>query len=422
MHTGRRQDMQRGECIMRACERFLKYVTVMTPSDEDSVSVPSSKCQFELADLLVKEMKQLGIEDAKTDDKCYVYGSIPAAEGCESSRRLGFIAHMDTVSDFAEHPVRPLIHEHYDGGTLMLGESGRVLSPEVFGHLSALKGRTLITSDGTTILGADDKAGIAAILTMAEELKKREIPHGKISIAFTPDEEIGRGAEHFDVGTFGADFAYTVDGGAEGEIEYENFNACEAVFQVKGINVHPGSAKDIMVNAGAVACEIQAMLPEKETPAHTEGYEGFYHLVKMNGNCEKAVLVYIVRDHDTGNFEKREQTLRRIEEKINKKYGKNTVELQIKEQYRNMAEKIRPCFHLIENAQKACENTGVKPRILPIRGGTDGARLSFMGLPCPNLGTGGYAFHGPYEHITAEGMDAVVEILLQLAELYGRNE
>lgn len=406
---------------MKAYERFLKYATVMTPSDEESAAIPSSKCQFTLAELLAEEMRQLGLSDVRVDEKCYVYGYLSATPGYEDRTRLGFISHMDTVSDFTEHPIQPVIHEHYDGGKLSLGESGRTLDPAVFTHLAKLKGRTLITSDGTTILGADDKAGIASILTMAEELEKKKIPHGKICIGFTPDEEVGRGADHFDVGNFSADFAYTVDGGAEGEIEYENFNACDAVFTVTGVNVHPGSAKDIMVNAGAVACEIQSRLPEQETPAHTEGYEGFYHLIKMEGSCEKATLSYIVRDHDGETFEKRKQTLREIAAEVNQKYGENTVSLHITDQYRNMAEKIKPCFHLIENARNACKEVGVTPKVLPIRGGTDGARLSFMGLPCPNLGTGGYAFHGPYEHITVEGMDKTVKILVQLAKIYGQK-
>ncbi len=407
---------------MRAYERFLKYAVVMTPSDEESASTPSSACQFSLAGLLANEMRELGIMDVTVDEKCYVYGNIPATKGFEDRMRLGFIAHMDTVSDFTEHQIHPLIHENYDGGALTLGTSGRSLDPSVFCHLPNLKGKTLITSDGTTILGADDKAGIASILTMAEELLEKNLPHGKICIAFTPDEETGRGADFFDVAHFGADFAYTVDGGAEGGIEYENFNACEAHFDIIGINVHPGSAKNIMVNAGTIACEIQSLLPKKETPEHTEDYEGFYHLTKLEGSCEKAALSYIVRDHDTGNFEKRKQTLLEIAASLNQKYGENTVMLYIKDQYRNMAEKIRPCFHLIENAQKACKNAGVEPHVLPIRGGTDGARLSFMGLPCPNLGTGGYAFHGPYEHITVEGMDKVVEILKEIVKIYSKRK
>lgn len=405
---------------MRAYERLLEYVKIKTPSDENSDSTPSSSCQFELAERLVEEMKELGIENAEVDSKCYVYGTIPATEGYEKCPGLGFIAHMDTVAEFTEHEIHPVLHKNYDGNSLTFDEGGRMLDTALFPHLKKLAGRTLITGDGTTILGADDKAGIAEIMTMAEQILQNDIPHGKICIAFTPDEEIGRGADAFDVKRFGADFAYTVDGGAEGEIEYENFNACEAVFEVRGVNVHPGSAKGIMINAAAVACEIQMMLPQEETPEQTEGYEGFYHLIRLNGSCEKAELVYIVRDHDADKFAQKQQKLKEIVTAMNHKYGEDTVRLQIREQYRNMAEKIRPCFHLIENAKKACEQVGVVPKVQPIRGGTDGARLSFMGLPCPNLGTGGYAFHGPYEHITAEGMDKSTAILVELVKQYSR--
>lgn len=405
---------------MRAYERLLEYVKIKTPSDENSDSTPSSTCQFELAERLVEEMKELGIEDAAVDSKCYVYGTIPATEGYEKCPKLGFIAHMDTVAEFTEHEIHPVLYKNYDGNSLTFDEGSKVLDTALFPHLKKLAGRTLITGDGTTILGADDKAGIAEIMTMAEQILQNDIPHGKICIAFTPDEEIGRGADAFDVKRFGADFAYTVDGGAEGEIEYENFNACEAVFEVRGVNVHPGSAKGIMINAAAVACEIQMMLPQEETPENTEGYEGFYHLTRMKGSCEKAELVYIVRDHDADKFAQKQQKLKEIVTAMNHKYGEDTVRLQIREQYRNMAEKIRPCFHLIENAKKACEQVGVVPKVQPIRGGTDGARLSFMGLPCPNLGTGGYAFHGPYEHITAEGMDKSTAILVELVKQYSR--
>lgn len=407
---------------MKAYERFLKYVQVNTPSDENSSSVPSSSCQLVLARALALEMKEMGIEDARAEDAGYVYGHIPASPGCETRPRLGFIAHMDTVSEFTSRPIVPLIHENYDGGVLPLGDSGRSLDPAMFAHLPELKGKTLITSDGTTILGADDKAGVAAILTMAENLLKSGAPHGPISIAFTPDEEVGRGTDHFDIPHFAADFAYTVDGGAEGEIEYENFNACEATFSITGVNVHPGSSKDIMVNAALIACEIQSLLPQTETPAHTEGYQGFFHLIRICGACEEAVLSYIVRDHDGKNFERRKEMLRAIETQMKEKYGDAAVTLHIRDQYRNMAEMIRPCFHLIENARRACGAAGVTPRVQPVRGGTDGARLSFLGLPCPNLGTGGYAFHGPYEHITVEGMDAVVRILEELVHIYAENQ
>ncbi len=399
-------------------ERFLKYVKVLTPSCYGSDTVPTSSCQFDLAEILVQEMYEIGIADARVDDKCYVYGSIPASEGYENVPAIGFIAHMDTVSDFATHAVKPVVVENYNGEDMALGESGRILKVSDFPHLSGLKGRTLITSDGTTILGADDKAGVAEILTMAETLIRDDIPHGKICIGFTPDEEVGAGADYFDVPGFGTDYAYTVDGGTEGEIEYENFNAASADFEIHGFNVHPGDAKNIMINAALVAMEVNGLLPSNETPRDTEGYEGFYHMQEMSGNVEKATLSYIVRDHDFESYEIRLDTLRGIERTVNEKYGEGTVILTIKEQYRNMAEKIRPCFHLIETAEKAVRQAGVTPEIVPIRGGTDGARLSYMGLPCPNLGTGGHAYHGPYEHITVEGMEKTVSILVEIVKLY----
>lgn len=403
---------------MRAYERLLRYVVVPTASDEDSDTVPTTKEQFQLAEILVEELKQLGLTDARVDEKCYVYASLPATEGCENAPAIGWVAHMDTVSDFADHEVKPEVHENYDGGTLPLGSSGRILDAKTFPHLPQLKGRTLITTDGTTILGSDDKSGLAEIMTMLEEIQTQKIPHGRLCIGFTPDEEVGAGADHFQVENFGAEYAYTVDGGAEGEIEYENFNAASAKIDVQGVNVHPGSAKDVMVNAAGVACEIQSLLPEAETPEHTDGYEGFFHLMKMTGDVAGAHLDYIVRDHDMDKFEEKKQLLTSITEQMNKKYGEGTVTLTLKDQYYNMEEKIRPCFHLIENAKKAAETVGIEPRIQPIRGGTDGSRLSFMGLPCPNLGTGGYAFHGPFEHVTAEGMDLVVKMLLEIVKIY----
>ena len=366
---------------MKAYERLLNYVKVSTPSDERSGTHPSSACQRVLAEQLVKEMKKLGVSDVRIDEKCYVYGKIPATKGYESKTKLGFIAHMDTVSDFADHAVNPVVHENYDGKDLKLSESGRTLETAVFPHLASLAGKTLITSDGTTVLGADDKAGVAEIMTLAEALLAGEFPHGQISIAFTPDE-------------------------------------AGAKFTVTGFNVHPGSAKDTMINAIAVASEIQSLLPEAESPRNTDGYEGFYHLTGMSGDVAHAESEYIIRDHDAEKFAAKEENLRRIEEEMNEKYGAGTVKLEIKEQYRNMSEKIRPCYHLIENAEEAARRAGMEPIILPIRGGTDGARLSFMGLPCPNLGTGGYAYHGPYEHITVEGMELTVAMLKELVKIY----
>ncbi len=405
---------------MRAYERLLNYVVIPTQSSEASDTTPSTPEQWNLAKVLVDELQALGLTDAFVDDKCYVYASIPATAGMENATVMGFIAHMDTAPDFAGAPVCPQVIEHYDGGDVALGESGRVLRVSDFAHLPQLAGRTLITTDGKTLLGADDKAGVAEIMTFAEQVLASDQPHGKICIAFTPDEEIGQGADAFDVARFGAQFAFTVDGGAEGEIEYENFNAAGAKFVVHGVNVHPGSAKDMMKNAALIGCELQNLLPANEIPSKTEGYEGFYHLTDMEGNVEKCTLSYIIRDHDAAQFEKRLAVLRGVADALNAKYGEGTVELTIREQYRNMAEMIKPCYHLIENALAAAKDVGIEPKLVPIRGGTDGARLSFMGLPCPNLGTGGYAFHGPFEHITAEGMDAVVAMLHAIVARYAK--
>lgn len=401
---------------MKAYERFLKYAKMYTTSDENSGTHPSSSIQFALAHLLVDELKAMGIS-AECDEYCYVYATIPATAGCENVPAIGFIAHMDTSPDFCGENVSPRIIENYDGEDVELGE-GRILKRSDFPHLAELKGRTLIVTDGKTLLGADDKAGIAEIMTLVATLIEKDLPHGKICIAFTPDEEIGEGADHFDVARFGADFAYTADGDAEGGIEYENFNAAGAVFEINGFNIHPGSAKDKMINASLIAMEINSLLPADEIPSKTEGYEGFFHLTDMEGCVERATVKYIIRDHSAESFAKRCELARQIEKKINAAYGEGTVVLTLKEQYRNMEEMIRPCFHVVETAKRATLEAGIEPIIKPIRGGTDGARLSFEGLPCPNLGTGGYAFHGPYEHITVEGMDKAVEILLGIVRLY----
>ena len=403
---------------MKAYERLLKYVKYNTQSSDTSGKNPSTDSQFILANALCEELISLGCEDVDVDGRCYVYAKLSATAGYENSAKLGFIAHLDTATDFSGEGVNPVTVVNYDGGELALGDSGRVLSPEMFPHLKSLAGRTLIVTDGSTLLGADDKAGIAEIMTLIENIKMNNIPHGPLSFAFTPDEEIGEGADGFDIEKFGADFAYTVDGGAEGSLEYENFNAASAVFKVCGVNVHPGSAKDIMINAALVATEIASMLPERETPSFTEGYEGFYHLTDMEGSCESAALYYIVRDHDSLKFGERLEFLRGVEKAMQEKYGAEKVSLTLKEQYRNMLEKITPHMHLIENAKLAATLAGLTPVTEPIRGGTDGARLSFMGLPCPNLGTGGYAFHGPFEHITAEGMDGVCLMLENLVKIY----
>lgn len=365
-------------------------------------------------------MKGLGLQDVYIDEQCYLYGKLPATPGYEGKTSIGFIAHMDTVADFCDHDIKPVIHKSYNGEDLVLGDSGRSLSVATFPHLKGLKGQTLITTDGTTVLGADDKAGIAEILTMVERLQAENIPHGPISIAFTPDEEIGTGASHFNVETFGAEFGYTLDGETEGEIQFENFNACKARFDITGFNVHPGASKDTMINASLVAMEINALLPGMETPRGTEGYEGFYHLINMSGECAQAQLNYIVRDHNKTFFEARKNTLTLIEKNLNAKWGEGTVTLTISEQYKNMAEIIADCMHLIDNATEACKLAGVEPLVIPIRGGTDGCQLSFKGLPCPNLGTGGHAYHGPYEHITVEGMDKSVDVVMEVVKLYAK--
>ena len=403
---------------MKAYERLLKYVQVDTPSDPESGKNPSSACQFALANMLVEELKGLGVENAEVDEKCYVYASIPATEGYEECKRLGFIAHMDTAPDFNGCGVKPQVIENYDGKDVQLGESGRVIRVKDFPHLLQLKGRTLITTDGTSLLGSDDKSGVAEIMTMVDRILSENIPHGKICIGFTPDEEIGAGADHFDVERFGADIGYTLDGGMEGEIEYENFNGAGAKITVHGNNVHPGTAKDIMLNAQLVAMEFNAGLPAEETPAHTEGYEGFFHLTDMSGNVEQAKLQYIIRDHDRTKFEARKELLVKVVDALNKKYGNGTVVMELKDQYYNMKEMVEPHMHLIDYAKEAAKEVGINPNVVPIRGGTDGARLSFMGLPCPNLGTGGFAFHGPYEHVTAEGMELCVEMMLKIVEKY----
>lgn len=405
---------------MKAYERLLNYVVVPTKSCDEmaGVKTPSTDEQWGLARKLVEELLSLGLKDAAVDDKCYVYATIPATKGCESAPALGFIAHMDTSPDFCGEGVKPQIIADYDGEDVTLGTSGRVLRVSDFPHLAGLKGRTLITTDGTTLLGADDKAGVAEIMTFAEEVLASDAPHGKICIGFTPDEEIGMGADAFDVARFGADFAYTIDGDTEGEIQFENFNAAGATFTVHGVNVHPGSAKNIMKNAALIGCELQGLLPADEIPAKTEGYEGFFHLTDIKGDVESCTLSYIIRDHDSASFERRCNTMQTVADAINAKYGAGTVELNLREQYRNMTEQIKPCYHLIENAIAAAEEIGIMPIVEPIRGGTDGARLSFMGLPCPNLGTAGHAFHGPYEHITAEGMDKVVEMMHAIVRKY----
>lgn len=407
---------------MNVQERFLKYVSYWTTSDEDNVTdgatrIPSTERQFELGRVLEQELRDLGLEQVTLTDHCYVYGLLPATPGYENKEAVGFISHMDTAPDFSGKDVKPQIIPNYDGKDVLLKGSGEYLKVSDFPSLKTLAGRTLITTDGTTLLGADDKAGVAEIVTAVEEIIASGQPHGDIWVGFTPDEEVGCGADLFDLDYFKAKFAYTLDGDYEGEVAYENFNAASAVFSVKGVNVHPGEAKDIMVNAALVACEIQSRLPENETPAHTEGREGFFHLTDMQGDVASATLSYIVRDHDKKSFESRLNLLRTIEVEMNQKYGNGTVTLTITNSYSNMLEIIEQHPHVVDIAKEAISTVGLEPLSRPVRGGTDGARLSFMGLPCPNLGTGGYGFHGPYEHVTVEGMQTAIQVVKEIVRI-----
>ena len=405
---------------MRAYERLLQYAKVYTTSDPASGAHPSTARQFDLAHLLVEEMQALGIADAAVDEHCYVYGSLPAAPGCEGLPCLGLIAHMDTSPDASGEDVRPVIHENYDGRDVQLPGSGAVMKVSAFPFLASMKGETLITSDGTTLLGADDKAGIAEILTAVETVIRDGLPHGRLAIAFTPDEEIGEGADLFDLERFGADFAYTVDGGDVGGIEYENFNAAAATVTIRGLSVHPGSAKDTMINASNLAMEYHLALPRMARPETTEGRQGFYHLCQMYGDVNEAKLGYILRDHDAACLEYKKEMLFQIAAWMNGRYGAGTVAVEIKDSYRNMIEKIRPHFHLVETARTAIRMAGLEPEELPVRGGTDGATLSWKGLPCPNLGTGGFNFHGVYECTTAERMDKAAEVVGNIIALYAK--
>ena len=403
---------------MRAYERFLQYVKVYTTSDPESASHPTTARQLDLGRMLVAQLEELGLKDARLDEYGYVYATLPATPGCEQAAGLGFIAHMDTAPGTSGENVNPQIHENYDGGDVVLPATGAVLKPAEFPFLSEMKGQTLITTDGSTLLGADDKAGVAEIMTMVERLIREGKPHGKICIGFTPDEEVGQGADLFDVDGFGAAYAYTVDGDDVGEISYENFNAAAAAIKIHGLSVHPGSAKNTMRNALSLAMEYHAALPAFECPEHTEGREGFFHLCDLQGDVSEAVFHYIIRDHDADRFAVRKAQMQQVADRLNEKYGAGTVELELTDSYRNMLEMIRPHFHLVENARAAIRAVGLTPVESPIRGGTDGATLSYKGLPCPNLGTGGFNFHGPMECITVEKMDQAVEVLLNLADLY----
>ncbi len=402
---------------MTALERFLIYVKIHTASSENLERTPTEEREYDLSRVLEKEMKEIGLERVFVDEHAYVYGFLPATPGCEERPCVGFIAHLDTIPDFSGENVKPQLIENYDGGDVKLGESGRVLTKDVNPNLPKLKGHTLVTTDGTTVLGADDKAGIAAIMTACERIVAEGRPHGAIAVCFTPDEEVGHGASLLDLGRFGADFAYTVDGGELDEINFETFNAASAKWEISGFNIHPGSAKDKMVNASLVAMEINAMLPAGAVPERTEGYEGFFHLTDMSGTVEKAELCYILRDHDANGLAEKEKLMRLIEKQINEKYGAGTARLTIREQYRNMAEKLAEHMEIVELAEKAIRAIGLEPVRVPIRGGTDGSQLSFRGLLCPNIGTGGYACHGPYEHTSAENLDGAARLVEAIVDL-----
>ncbi len=398
--------------------KFLKYIAFDTKSDPDSDTNPSTVKQFELAKELESEMENLGLKNIKLTDKCYLYATLPS----NSEKELpvvGFIAHMDTAPDTSGANINPQIIENYDGKEIVLDEKSKtILSPKDFPELKKYIGQTLITTDGTTLLGADDKAGVSEIMTAAEYLINHpEIKHGTIKIAFTPDEEIGRGADHFDVDFFGADFAYTVDGGEIGELEFENFNAASLNVTVKGRNVHPGTAKNQMINSINIAHEYHAMLPNIKRPEHTTGYEGFYHLMNISGTVDETKMAYIIRDHNRDKFEEMKKHAAAVADLLNKSHHKEIIKVEIKDSYYNMREKIEPVMHIVETAKQAMLNADIKPNIKPIRGGTDGSRLSYMGLPCPNIFTGGHNFHGIYEYVSLNSMIKAVEVIVNIAKL-----
>ncbi|WP_339222368.1 peptidase T [Paenibacillus sp. FSL W7-1279] len=400
-------------------DRLITYAQVDTQSDENSNTCPSTPGQLTLGQLLVDELKEIGMQDVTMDENGYVMATLPANSD-KQIPTIGFLAHIDTATDFTGAGVKPQIVEQYDGQDIILNRAQNVvLSPRDFPELNGYKGHTLVTTDGTTLLGADDKAGIAEIMTaMAYLIQHPELKHGKIRVAFTPDEEIGRGPHKFDVEAFGAKYAYTMDGGPLGELQYESFNAAAALVTCKGKNVHPGTAKNKMVNAAKIAMELNSMLPAEEAPEHTEGYEGFYHLTSIEGDVELTELRYIIRDHDRELFEGRKAKLASIVEELQNKYGAERIILQMKDQYYNMREKIEPVKEVVDIAQTAMEKLGIKPIIEPIRGGTDGSQLSYMGLPTPNIFTGGENYHGRYEYVSADNMVLAVQTIIEIVQLY----
>ena len=407
--------------MTKTIENFLRYVKIDTQSSEESTTIPSTMKQHDLAGVLVSELETMGATEITYDrEHCYVYATVPASAGCENAPVLGFIAHMDTSPAVTDTNVKPRIVEHYDGKDIVLNAAENIVMKTAdFPELLNYVGKDLIVTDGTTLLGADDKAGVAEIMTMAEDLLNHpEKKHGKIRIGFTPDEEVGAGADHFDVKLFGADYAYTVDGGALGELEYENFNAASAKVAIQGRNVHPGYAKDKMINALQVAAEVNSLLPAWERQEHTDGYEGFYHLVGLSGSVENAEISYIIRDHIREKFETKKQFMMKVVELLTQKYGEGVLTLTLKDQYYNMREMVEPHPEVIDKAFKAMEQAGVTPIVRPIRGGTDGARLSYMGLPCPNLFTGGMNFHGKFEYCSLDTMRRAQQTILNLIQLW----
>jgi tripeptide aminopeptidase len=404
--------------MQKIIDRFVKYITIDTQSDPNNPDFPSTEKQWDLARILVEELKEIGLDDVTIDDNCYVMATLPSNVDFKVPT-LGFIAHIDTSPDYTGKNVKPQFHPNYNGEDIVLNkEENIVLSPSYFDDLLLYKGKTLITTDGTTLLGADDKAGITEIVTAMEYLINHpEIKHGKIRIGFTPDEEVGKGAHMFDVEKFGADWAYTMDGSQVGELEYENFNAAGATVTINGKIVHPGYAKDKMVNSMLIASDFIAALPKKEVPESTEGYEGFYHLHTMGGEVEKTELQYIIRDHDINLFEERKVVFQKVADDLNKKLGENIVEVEIKDQYFNMREKIEPVMHIVDIAEEAMKQLEITPLIKAIRGGTDGSQLSYKGLPCPNIFAGGHNFHGRYEYVAVESMQLATDVIIKIAEI-----
>ncbi len=399
---------------MDITERFLKYVSFPTMSDQNSETCPSTEKQKKLGAYLADELRALGMSDVLMDENGYVSAALPASAGCERAPVIGLVAHMDTSDEAPDEVIKPRVVEYHGGDITLNEEKGITLSPADYPSLNGYIGERLIVTDGTTLLGADDKAGIAEIVTALERIIKNGLPHGRVRVCFTPDEEIGAGADHFDVEGFGADYAYTVDGGALGEMEYECFNAASARVDLHGVVIHPGSGKGHMKNASLIAAELISLLPAAETPSHTEGYEGFYHLTSMSGECEQARVDYIIRDHDAENFEKRKRVFVAAVEFINQKYGAGTAVLTLKDSYRNMREIIERHMYTVDRAAAAMRAEGVEPRIIPIRGGTDGARLSYMGLPCPNLCAGGENFHSRFEYLPIGSLEKIADILVRI--------